>query len=302
MCAANAVVDGPEHARKLVKAKSSGRIDGMVHSAYYHPDWSNLDAHSIDQLSTALDVIAVGGLRMAQAVIPTMKAQGSGSIVNVSTLATRKPMPGEGGYAMAKAALNMMTLTSARDYIKSGIHMNAVDTGWVTDEDPAEIAARKVAEQAEFATGAAGEPCGDGKGTVTELGGRVQKSEYWGLRNLAYRIRKNRKAHYILMDIDAPAAAIQEVERQQRFTATRAIGVERPRRLERIDRIAAGEDIAPILIAIPPSTKTLVLINTATVYGHSARLYVIVEADQWRPEFAVIASTLAASTPRTNSL
>jgi NAD(P)-dependent dehydrogenase (short-subunit alcohol dehydrogenase family) len=47
---------------------------------------------------------------------------------------------------MAKAALNMMTLTSAPDYLKSGIHMNAVDTGWVTDEDPAEHATRKQAE------------------------------------------------------------------------------------------------------------------------------------------------------------
>ncbi len=45
---------------------------------------------------------------------------------------------------MAKAALNMMTLTSARDYAKDGIFMNAVDTGWVTDEDPAELSARKV--------------------------------------------------------------------------------------------------------------------------------------------------------------
>jgi len=47
---------------------------------------------------------------------------------------------------MAKAALNMMTLTSARDYARFGIHMNAVDTGWVTDEDPAEISARKQKE------------------------------------------------------------------------------------------------------------------------------------------------------------
>ena len=44
---------------------------------------------------------------------------------------------------MAKAALNMMTRTSAPDYVKDGIHMNAVDTGWVTDEDPAVHAARK---------------------------------------------------------------------------------------------------------------------------------------------------------------
>ena len=48
---------------------------------------------------------------------------------------------------MAKAALNMMTRTSAADYHGSGIHMNSVDTGWVTDEDPADIAARKTVEQ-----------------------------------------------------------------------------------------------------------------------------------------------------------
>ena len=48
---------------------------------------------------------------------------------------------------MAKAGLNMMTRTSAADYQSDGIHMNSVDTGWVTDEDPAEIAARKTMEQ-----------------------------------------------------------------------------------------------------------------------------------------------------------
>jgi len=47
---------------------------------------------------------------------------------------------------MAKAALNMMTRTSAADYRHDGIHMNSIDTGWVTDEDPAEIAARKIIE------------------------------------------------------------------------------------------------------------------------------------------------------------
>lgn len=48
---------------------------------------------------------------------------------------------------MAKAALNMMTRTAAADYQQDGIHMNSVDTGWVTDEDPVEIAARKTVEQ-----------------------------------------------------------------------------------------------------------------------------------------------------------
>jgi NAD(P)-dependent dehydrogenase (short-subunit alcohol dehydrogenase family) len=47
---------------------------------------------------------------------------------------------------MAKAALNMMTRTSAADYYAAGIHMNSVDTGWVTDEDPAQLAEAKAAE------------------------------------------------------------------------------------------------------------------------------------------------------------
>jgi small subunit ribosomal protein S6 len=49
---------------------------------------------------------------------------------------------------------------------------------------------------------------------ITDGNGRVAKNEYWGLRSLAYRIAKNRKAHYVLFNIDAPAAAIAELERQ----------------------------------------------------------------------------------------
>ncbi len=44
--------------------------------------------------------------------------------------------------------------------------------------------------------------------------GKVHKTEYWGLRTIAYRIKKNRKAHYVLLNIEAPAAAVQELERQ----------------------------------------------------------------------------------------
>jgi len=49
---------------------------------------------------------------------------------------------------------------------------------------------------------------------VTDNGGKVVKTETWGLRNIAYRIAKNRKAHYVALDIDAPAPAIAELERQ----------------------------------------------------------------------------------------
>ena len=55
------------------------------------------------------------------------------------------------------------------------------------------------------------------KALIEAGGGTVAKIEYWGLRNLTYRIKKNRKGHYTLMNIDAPAAAMSEVERQQRI-------------------------------------------------------------------------------------
>ena len=49
---------------------------------------------------------------------------------------------------------------------------------------------------------------------VEDNGGKVVRTETWGLRNIAYRIAKNRKAHYVMLDIDAPAAALAELERQ----------------------------------------------------------------------------------------
>ncbi|MTJ80442.1 MAG: 30S ribosomal protein S6 [Telmatospirillum sp.] len=49
---------------------------------------------------------------------------------------------------------------------------------------------------------------------LTAQGGTVTKREYWGLRNIAYRIRKNRKGHYVLFNVDAPSSAVKEFERQ----------------------------------------------------------------------------------------
>ena len=56
------------------------------------------------------------------------------------------------------------------------------------------------------------------RGIIEERGGSVGKTEYWGLKSLAFRIKKNRKAHYTLLNIDAPHEAVTELERQMRLS------------------------------------------------------------------------------------
>ena len=55
-------------------------------------------------------------------------------------------------------------------------------------------------------------------GIVEGLGGKVVKMENWGVRSLTYRMNKNRKAHFVLMNIDAPSSAVTEIERQERIS------------------------------------------------------------------------------------
>src|ERR1019366_286345 len=55
-------------------------------------------------------------------------------------------------------------------------------------------------------------------GIVEQLGGKVVKMENWGVRSLTYRMNKNRKAHFVLLNIDGPSAAVAEIERQERIS------------------------------------------------------------------------------------
>jgi small subunit ribosomal protein S6 len=55
------------------------------------------------------------------------------------------------------------------------------------------------------------------KGVLTTRGGKIAKAEYWGVKSLAFRIKKNRKAHFSLLNIDAPSAAVVEMERLLRL-------------------------------------------------------------------------------------
>jgi len=92
------------------------------------------------------------------------------------------------------------------------------------------------------------------KSVLEAHGGKVGRIENWGLRSLTYRIRKNRKAYYTLMDIDAPAQAVSELERQMRinedvlrFLTLRVEAHEEGpsamlARRERDDRSGAGRD------------------------------------------------------------
>ncbi|WP_254472713.1 30S ribosomal protein S6 [Bartonella sp. B1098] len=89
------------------------------------------------------------------------------------------------------------------------------------------------------------------KGVIETYGGKVGCVENWGLRPLAYRIRKNRKAYYVLVNIDAPAAAIAEMERQMRINEDilryMTIRVEKHEKeksamLSHLDRNTAGQD------------------------------------------------------------
>jgi small subunit ribosomal protein S6 len=55
-------------------------------------------------------------------------------------------------------------------------------------------------------------------GIVEQAGGKITKTENWGVRSLTYRMNKNRKAHFVLLNIDAPSAAVAEIERQERIS------------------------------------------------------------------------------------
>ena len=122
-----------------------GRIDGLVNSAYIHGQWTTVDQADPDDWLKVLDVNCLGALRMAKAVFPTMKAQGGGAIVNVSTMSTVNPFPGEGGYASGKGGLNALTRHMAKDFGPHGIRVNVTRMGWIGGKPVYDWIGREVA-------------------------------------------------------------------------------------------------------------------------------------------------------------
>jgi NAD(P)-dependent dehydrogenase (short-subunit alcohol dehydrogenase family) len=123
----------PEDVQRLVDTAIDrfGTITGLVNSAYSHPGFYDLLDTPEKQLRRSMDIILFGTLGVTNAVVPHMKAAGGGSIVNIGTMTTRKPMRGEGGYAVAKAALNSATHFLALELGEHNIRANQAIMGWL---------------------------------------------------------------------------------------------------------------------------------------------------------------------------
>ena len=121
----------PEDAERVAATavERFGKVTGLVNSAYSHPGFTDLLETPDKQLRRSIDVILHGALEMSRAVVPHMTD--GGSIVNVGTMSTRRPLRGEAGYAVAKAALGMASQYMALELGEKGIRVNQAIMGWL---------------------------------------------------------------------------------------------------------------------------------------------------------------------------
>ena len=112
--------------------KAFGRIDALVNSAFIHGEMDYASTAALDGWMDVMNTNLIGTLKMTQAVIPQMKAQKSGAIVMVNTMAVRTiPSLGEAGYAASKAALGNSAKWLAKELGPSGIRVNTIHMGWM---------------------------------------------------------------------------------------------------------------------------------------------------------------------------
>ena len=102
-----------------------GRIDGLVNNAGVSLHES-LDRLDLAEFGRVLDLNVISVVAMTQAVLPAMRAQGSGRIVNISSGTTRMALPGVGAYAATKSAVNMLTAVARRELESDGIAVSLV--------------------------------------------------------------------------------------------------------------------------------------------------------------------------------
>jgi NAD(P)-dependent dehydrogenase (short-subunit alcohol dehydrogenase family) len=123
----------PEDVARLVETavEKFGTITGLVNSAFGHPGFFDLLDTPEKAIRRSMDIILYGALGVTREVVPHMKAAGRGSIVNIGTMATRKPLRGEAGYAVAKAAMATATQFLALELGEHGIRANQAIMGWL---------------------------------------------------------------------------------------------------------------------------------------------------------------------------
>ncbi|MBM7856549.1 SDR family oxidoreductase [Lentzea nigeriaca] len=123
----------PEEVANLVSTavEKFGKITGLVNSAFGHPGFFDLLETPEKAIRRSMDIILFGALNVTREVVPRMQAAGGGSIVNIGTMAARKPMRGEAGYAVAKAAMATATRFLALELGEHGIRANQAIMGWL---------------------------------------------------------------------------------------------------------------------------------------------------------------------------
>ncbi|MFN2425740.1 MAG: SDR family NAD(P)-dependent oxidoreductase, partial [Candidatus Binatia bacterium] len=108
-----------------------GHVDVLVNNAYHPGTYERIDAADLDNWRPPYEINVLGSLRLSQAVIPSMKKRGSGSIVMINSMSMRRMMETFGAYAASKAALNAATQTLALEVGPSGIRVNSVMPGYI---------------------------------------------------------------------------------------------------------------------------------------------------------------------------
>ncbi len=112
-------------------ANAFGRIDGLVNSAVSSLPTGPVEGADLEAWMSTMSVSCFGALRMYQAILPVMKHQRDGAIVNISSMAAIKPSAGQAAYAVAKAALEGATRQLAAEAGPFNIRVNCVRPGWM---------------------------------------------------------------------------------------------------------------------------------------------------------------------------
>ncbi len=122
-----------DQCRRLVDTTRDtfGHVDVLVHNAFAPDVFQPFDTVDLDAWRHIMDVNLFGSLQLTKAVLPTMKAQGGGSIVFVNSMIVRKILPLQGGYATSKGALLTAAQVLAKELGPDHIRVNSIVPGWM---------------------------------------------------------------------------------------------------------------------------------------------------------------------------